>query len=139
MHEVATAQREIRELVWASVGNPLENPRSGGKRRPVVLIARDEGHWQVMGLTTRSTYSDGSPRTPVPNPGKVGPRQARIPLGRQAHQDQCHGHPRPHRLGRRRTRCQDHLAGATRYLGRPYDVATRRGNRQASDAYPSSL
>jgi hypothetical protein len=60
------------ELAIAHVRNPLENPDSKGKPRPVVLVRRDNSRWFVMGLTTRRTYSNGAPRTPVPNPLAVG-------------------------------------------------------------------
>lgn len=67
-----TAYGEAGEVVTASVRNPLENPASRGKDRPVVLVQRDGGQWMVMGLTTKATYADGSPRTPVPHPTAVG-------------------------------------------------------------------
>lgn len=63
-------------VALASVSNPLENPNSRGKVRPVVLVERISGHWRVMGLTTRTRYNNGQPRVPVPNPGGVGLRGA---------------------------------------------------------------
>ncbi len=60
------------EVVTASVRNPLENPTAEGKVRPAVLVRRDGGSWYIMGLTTRSTYRDSTPRTPVPDPYAVG-------------------------------------------------------------------
>lgn len=61
-------------IVWCKVMNPNEDHRSRGKCRPVVLVAREGGHWVVMGLTTNSTYSDGSPRVAIPAPSQVGLR-----------------------------------------------------------------
>ena len=64
------------ELAWAKIFNCLEHPGSAGKSRPVVLIESRGSQWLVMGLTTRPSYRDGSPRTPVPDPGVVGLRRA---------------------------------------------------------------
>jgi hypothetical protein len=63
---------EPGEVVTAAVGNPLENPSCMGKARPVVLVRREGALWHVMGLTTKSHYANGSPRTAVPNPAAVG-------------------------------------------------------------------
>ena len=63
---------EPGEVVLASVSNPVENPNSQGKIRPVVLIARRHSRWLVMGLTSKPTYADGTPRTPVPFPQAAG-------------------------------------------------------------------
>lgn len=60
------------ELAWASVMNPFENRASVGKSRPVVLVERVDGHWRTMGLTTNSTYRDGTPRRPIPSVNAVG-------------------------------------------------------------------
>lgn len=60
------------EVVLAGVRNPLENPGCSGKFRPVALVDRVAGHWRVMGLTSKSTFASGKPRTPVPNPLRVG-------------------------------------------------------------------
>jgi hypothetical protein len=60
------------EVVIASIGHPLEDPTSKGKPRPAVLIRRAGGHWLLMGLTTNPRYAGGTPRTPVPNPARVG-------------------------------------------------------------------
>lgn len=60
------------EVVLARVSNPLENPRSTGKVRPVVLIRRRLGSWDVMGLTTNPRFRDGTPRMPVPDSSAVG-------------------------------------------------------------------
>lgn len=68
------AQDEPGELVTAAVTNPLENPGATGKVRPVILVRRQASRWHVMGLTSRSTYRNGQPRTPVPNPAAVGLR-----------------------------------------------------------------
>lgn len=60
--------------VIASVGNPLENAYCTGKFRPAVLVERVDGHWLLMGLTSKSTYDNGLPRVAVPNPNRVGLR-----------------------------------------------------------------
>lgn len=62
--------------VIASVGNPLENAYCTGKFRPAVLVERVDGHWLLMGLTSKSTYDNGLPRVAVPIPiasGSEGP------------------------------------------------------------------
>lgn len=61
-------------VVLARVMNPLQHAASRGKVRPVCLVRRDGGRWQVVGLTSRRTYATGCPRTPVPNPALVGLR-----------------------------------------------------------------
>ena len=66
------AAGEPGEIATATVGNPLENAHCRGKARPVVLIRREGALWHVMGLTTKSEYANGSPRTAVPNPRAVG-------------------------------------------------------------------
>lgn len=60
------------EVVLADISNPLQNPASAGKRRPVVLIEADGAHWWVMGLTTLKAYRNGEPRVPVPKPALAG-------------------------------------------------------------------
>lgn len=62
------------ELVVAAVRNPIENWRSTGKPRPVVIIDRVDGHYRTMGLTSNRTYRNGSLRVPVPDPAMVGLR-----------------------------------------------------------------
>lgn len=59
-------------LMWAKVLNPLENPDSTGKIRPVVLVSRVNSHWYVMGLTTKPTYESGAPRVRIPSHSSVG-------------------------------------------------------------------
>ena len=61
-------------VVWANVLNPLENPDSVGKIRPVVLVSGTATHWRVMGLTTKSQYEGGRPRRPIPDFASVGLR-----------------------------------------------------------------
>lgn len=68
----AAAFGEPGELVWVSIFNSLENRSATGKPRPAVLVERDGGQWQTMGLTTNATYRDGSPRIAIPNPAGVG-------------------------------------------------------------------
>lgn len=70
---------DLRNLPWqtgmvvlARVTNPLENPNCTGKIRPVVLVERVDGHWRVMGLTTKSRYQGGQSRVAVPCPSRVG-------------------------------------------------------------------
>jgi hypothetical protein len=63
---------EAGMVVLAAVYNPFENPKSVGKVRPAVLVEREGGHWWVMGLTSKSHYQSGKPRTPVPDPARVG-------------------------------------------------------------------
>ncbi len=63
---------EPGEVVVARVGNPLENPASSGKVRPVVLVRRDGCRWLVMRLTTKPHYRSGGERRPIPNPFRVG-------------------------------------------------------------------
>lgn len=63
---------EPGELVWVSIFNSLENRSAKGKTRPAILVDRDGGQWQTMGLTTNATYRDGSPRVAIPNFAVVG-------------------------------------------------------------------
>lgn len=60
------------DIVVADVRNPIENHASKGKPRPFVLVCRIDGHWRGMGLTTNPKYSNGTPRTAVPDPGAAG-------------------------------------------------------------------
>lgn len=61
-------------VALASVRNPLENPNSRGKVRPVVLVERISGHWRVMGLTTRHALQQRSAASARAEPGGVGLR-----------------------------------------------------------------
>lgn len=66
----------VGEVVLAGVFNPLVNPRcTRCKVRPVILLSRRDGRCLVMGLTTRSHYADGSPRTEVQCPENSGLRR----------------------------------------------------------------
>jgi hypothetical protein len=68
---------QIGDVVLVNLVNGIENRRSLGKVRPAVLVQPSPGHWKIVGLTTRSTYMDGSPRVSIPNPlsiGLAGPR-----------------------------------------------------------------
>jgi hypothetical protein len=60
------------DVVLVNLINGIENRRSLGKVRPAVLVEPSSGHWKVVGLTTRSTYIDGSPRVSIPNPVSIG-------------------------------------------------------------------
>ena len=62
------------EIVTAAVRNPFEQRGSTGKVRCVVLLERLGASYRCMGLTAKSSFADGSPRTPVPNPTTVGLR-----------------------------------------------------------------
>jgi len=79
VHEEQRAASDVPPLSLACgqlrltvVMNPVEDPYSEGKRRPAVLIADLGNYWRVMGLTTSDSYSDGTPRTPIPNFAAVG-------------------------------------------------------------------
>lgn len=63
---------ESGQLRWAVVRNPLEDPDSSGKIRPVVLVSSDASSWRVMGLTTKQSYSTGGRRVPIRNWTAVG-------------------------------------------------------------------
>lgn len=63
---------EPGEVVWANVNNPILNPGCRPKPRPVILLERQGGRWLVMGLTTLSTFADGTPREAVQNPAALG-------------------------------------------------------------------
>lgn len=62
------------DVVTVNLLNALENRRTSGKRRPAVLIRRENGHWATMGLTRNSRYQDGTPRIAIPDPQAVGLR-----------------------------------------------------------------
>lgn len=73
-HTYFDGQYQCGDIVLAGVMNPLQNPSTRGKFRPVVLVYREHGHWSVMGLTTLSAYADGAARTAVPDSTSVGLR-----------------------------------------------------------------
>lgn len=62
------------DVVIINLLNALENRQTTGKRRPAVLVRRENGHWRTMGLTTNPRYRDGGERVAIPNPGAVGLR-----------------------------------------------------------------
>jgi hypothetical protein len=66
------AYQQIGEIATANVRNNLENHKSQGKPRPVILIQRTNGLWKTMGLTRQSKYASGSPRVAVPHPARIG-------------------------------------------------------------------
>jgi len=66
--------RRAGDVVIVNLLNALENRRTSGKRRPAVLIRRENGHWATMGLTTNPRYQDGTPRVGIPEPTAVGLR-----------------------------------------------------------------
>jgi hypothetical protein len=55
------------EIVWASVGNYIENPNATLKYRPVVILRAGQcQHW-IAGLTTQPTFrTTGDPRVLLP-------------------------------------------------------------------------
>lgn len=67
------ARHHPGEIVTARVLNPIQCcGRTNGKARPAILLERDGAGWIIMGLTTRSHFANGTPRTPVPNPASCG-------------------------------------------------------------------
>jgi hypothetical protein len=62
------------DVVIINLLNALENRHTAGKRRPAVLIRRENGHWKTMGLTTNPRYLGGGERVAIPNPCEVGLR-----------------------------------------------------------------
>ena len=60
------------DVVLANHFNGIENRRSAGKVRPVVLIDEVDGHWNAMGLTSKSHYLNGTSRIAVPSPREIG-------------------------------------------------------------------
>lgn len=66
--------RRAGDVVIINLLNALEDPNTKGKRRPAVLIRRQNGHWATMGLTTNPRYRDGTPRVSIPSPGGIGLR-----------------------------------------------------------------
>jgi hypothetical protein len=65
------------EVVWVKCAHPPEDPDSGGKWRPMVLVRRVGGHWMSAGLTSQALYDDGTPRVAVVQPGWAGLRPGR--------------------------------------------------------------
>lgn len=65
-------QRCAGDVVIVNLLNALENRSTSGKRRPAVLIRRENGHWATMGLTRNPRYQDGAPRIAIPDPQAVG-------------------------------------------------------------------
>lgn len=68
------AEGKCGELVWASCYNSLENKKSKGKLRPMILIHREGGTWSTAGLTTNPAFSDGTPREKIIDPSASGLR-----------------------------------------------------------------
>jgi hypothetical protein len=60
------------DVVLANLINGIENRRSVGKTRPVILIDEVNGHWNALGLTTKSHYLDGTTRVAIPTPVEIG-------------------------------------------------------------------
>lgn len=59
------------EICWTAIRNLREDPSHAaehglGKERPGILVATSGSRWLVIGTTTKSTFSDGSPRTRIP-------------------------------------------------------------------------
>lgn len=59
-------------LHLTNIMNPLENENAEGKLRPAVLVSKSGDSWRVMGLTSKSAYSTGQQRRPIPNHEAVG-------------------------------------------------------------------
>jgi hypothetical protein len=59
-------------LFRVNIMNPLEDENAEGKIRPAVLVSQTGDNWRVMGLTTKSRYSTGELRRPIPNHAAVG-------------------------------------------------------------------
>jgi hypothetical protein len=59
-------------LFRVKILNPLEDEHAEGKIRPAVLVSQNGDNWRVMGLTTKSKYSTGESRRPIPNHVGVG-------------------------------------------------------------------
>lgn len=59
-------------LFQVNIMNPLEDENAEGKIRPAVLVSQTGDNWRVMGLTTKSRYSTGELRRPIPNHAAVG-------------------------------------------------------------------
>lgn len=66
------AHHKPGEIVTAVVRNPLQDPKTTGKARPVILLRRDGAWWLAMGLSTLDHFADGSLRRRVPNPLPCG-------------------------------------------------------------------
>jgi hypothetical protein len=66
------AFQRVGEIVTARIANPIQNPKTQSKARPAILLRRDGAFWLVMGLTTLSTFANGTPRLPVPHPDRYG-------------------------------------------------------------------
>lgn len=57
----------VGEVVWASVGNYVENRDCDAKPRPAVILRTGVGQHWVAGLTTQPTFkTTGVARVPVP-------------------------------------------------------------------------
>lgn len=67
-------QRCAGDVVIVNLLNAIENRSTRGKRRPAVLIRRENGHWATMGLTTNPRYQGGGSRIAIPDPKAVGLR-----------------------------------------------------------------
>lgn len=66
-HRADRPRHAAGEIVWASLGNYIENPNANAKHRPVVILRAGEcQHW-VAALTTQPTFkTTGEPRVPLP-------------------------------------------------------------------------
>lgn len=59
-------------IAWADVRNPKENPLCRGKRRPCIVVERQQGQVWIVGLTTETHFRNGLPRVPVPTLPHLG-------------------------------------------------------------------
>jgi hypothetical protein len=68
------AEGKPGEMAWVNCRNPLENPDSVGKPRPMVLVRRVGASWMVAGLTSQPRHADDTPRVAVIQPRWAGLR-----------------------------------------------------------------
>lgn len=62
------------EVCWVNCRNPLEDPGSSGKQRPMVLVRRVGASWMAVGLTSQAHHADGTARVAVIQPRWAGLR-----------------------------------------------------------------
>jgi hypothetical protein len=74
-HDLTVPDHQPGEVVWVNCRNPLEDPGSEGKWRPMVLVRRVGCNWMAAGLTSQARHADGAPRVAVVQPRWAGLRQ----------------------------------------------------------------
>ena len=66
---------EPGEIVWGRIFNGIEDNKSAGKWRPVVILESGDREHRVVGLTSQRAYkTTRTPRVPIPNPAACGLR-----------------------------------------------------------------